>query len=347
MTKIREVRRGTALAVLVSVCLALGLSIGCGPLTASQSGSRAEGSSARMKRIGYLHEGFRDDAAGPSETAFLEGMAALGYVDGQNIQIEYRYTEGKDDLARKYAGELVSEGVDAIVANGTIRIQAAKEATNSIPIVMTNAPDPVGTGLVESLARPGRNVTGLSTLSPGLAAKRVELMREMAPDSVRLAVFYNPDNNSSSLALRETLAAADLFGFEAQTYGARTLDELSTVLDAAAADGAQAQLATGDAIFYNGRRQIAEWGIQHGVPTHYNLRGSAVAGGLFVYGTDFPDLFRRSATYVHRILLGANAAEMPVEQPTKFELVINLSTARALGLTIPPNILAQATELIQ
>ncbi len=307
------------------------------------------------KRIGYLHEGSAGDPPGPSEAAFFQGLADLRYVDGQNVAIVYRYTEGKSDLARTYAAELANLPVDVIVANGNIRIQAAKDATEQaakdatkrIPIVMTNSSDPEGAGFVDSLARPGGNITGMSSLSTGLAKKRLELMREVAPGIGRLAVLSNPANPGSAASLEETLEAAEGFGVEVISLEVRDLEDLNRAFEAMRSPRVGALIALGDAVFNTYRREIAQFGIENQIPTHYNLRTFAVAGGLMVYGASFPLMFKRAATHVDRILKGAKPAELPVEQPTEFEFVINLSTARAIGVTIPPSLLVQATELIQ
>src|SRR5205085_2515602 len=243
-----------------------------------------------------------------AETALLRGLTEAGWVDGQNMVLEYRYTEGKEDLARRYAAELVESKVDLIIASGNIRIQAAKDATQTIPIVMTNAGDPVRTRFVESLARPGANVTGMSTLTPGLAGKRVELMREIAPRIGRLAVLSNPDNSASALNLDETRAAAATLGLEVEALDVRNRDDLERAFSTMEDSHAHAIIALGDAIFYTYRSEIAAFAIRNRLPTHYNLRGFVVAGGLMANGANFPAIYYRAASYVDRIFKGANAA---------------------------------------
>ena len=323
--------------ILVVVALAAGILASCTP-----------GQPPKLKRIGYLHEASAADPVGGAEKAFFDALAELRWVDGQNAIIEKRFTEGKRDLAQQYAAELVRLPVDVIVANGNIRIQAAKDATSQIPIVMTNAGDPIGTGFVRSLAEPGGNITGMTTLSPGLADKRVELMKAMKPTMMRLAVLLNPDNDASPLNLRETEeAAAALGGIAVQPLEVRDEESLHRALDAAEAAGAEGLIALGDAIFFNYRAEIAAFGLRNRIPTHYNLRGFVLAEGLMAYGPNFPAVYARAATYVDRILKGANPAKLPVEQPTVFDLSINMCTADAIGLTpLPQSVLVQATELI-
>ena len=294
--------------------------------------------------LGYLHEGSAGSPVEGAERAFFQALSELGYVEGQNLAVDRRYTEGGAELARQSAEALVASAVNVIVATGNVRIRAAQQATDTIPIVMTNAGDPVRTGFVASLARPGGNITGMTTLTPALAGRRVGLMKQIKPTTTRLAVLSNPDNWASALNLRETEVAAAALGITVQAFQVRNRGSLQNALGAA--EGTDGLIALGDAIFYTYRADIAQFGLRNRIPTLYNLRGFVLAEGLMAHGPNFPAVYRRAASYVERILKGARPALLPVELPTLFDLSINMRTASAIGLTIPPSVLAQATELI-
>ncbi len=279
--------------------------------------------------------------------ALVEGLRELGYVEGQNIIIERRLSEGKAERLSDLAAELVRRKVAVIVAAGTPGPEAAKRATAAIPIVMTNHGDPVGSGLVASLARPGGNVTGLSLLSPELVGKQLELLREVVPKVSRVGVLWNPANRTHALSLREAEVAARSLGVQLQILEARAPSEFDSAFAAMTKERAGALLVLGDPMFFGHRTRIAELSAKGRLLSVFLLREHAMAGGLMAYGPSLRDNFRRAATYVDKILKGAKPADLPVEQPTKFELVINLRTAKALGLTIPQSILIRADQVIQ
>ena len=279
--------------------------------------------------------------------AFRQGLRDLGYVEGQNIAIESRSAEGKDDRLPAHAADLVRSKVDVIVATSGAATKAAQQATRTIPIVMSLVNDPVGSGLVASLARPGGNVTGLTIMAPDLMAKRLELLKEVVPKLSRVALLQNPDNPASAAQLREAEAAARALGVQPQTLEARNPQEIEGAFAAMIRERAGALLILSDAIFFTQRRQIAELAAKGRLPSIIGTRDYPDAGGLMAYGPNFLDLERRAATFVDRILKGAKPGDLPVEQPTKFELVINLKTAKTLGLTIPQTLLQRADQVIQ
>jgi putative ABC transport system substrate-binding protein len=273
-------------------------------------------------------------------------LRELGYVEGGSIVIEYRFAEGKLERLSDLAAELVRLKVDVLVAaGGTPAASAAKRATTMIPIVMTNIGDPVAVGLVASLARPGWNVTGLSLLGPDTAGKRLELLKEVVPALSRVAVLWNPANPSHALHLKETLAAARALGVQVQSLEARGPEDFETAFKAAR--GAGGILALGDPVYRLHRAAIIDLARRNRLPAIYEFRQYVAAGGLMSYGASLNDLYRRAAYYVDRILKGAKPADLPVEQPTKFELVVNMKTAKALGLTIPHSVLIRADQVIQ
>jgi putative ABC transport system substrate-binding protein len=286
----------------------------------------------------------------PSEAIRL-ALRELGYIEGQNIAIEYRYAEGKRDRLPELAAELVLLKVDIIVvAGGPPGIRAAKNATKTIPIVMVaRGIDPVEAGLVESLARPGGNVTGVTNLSTELGGKRLELLKEAVPKLVRVAVLYDPTNSVGALEVKEVLpVAARALGLTIQPWevpDANGFDKVFAALNKQRPDGLYAH-PTGPLIFANQKR-LAGFALKSRIPSVYYNREAVDAGGLMYYGADLVDSYRRVAYYVDRILKGTKPADLPVEQPTKFELVINLRTAKQIGLTIPPEVLARANRLIK
>jgi putative tryptophan/tyrosine transport system substrate-binding protein len=279
--------------------------------------------------------------------AFLEGMRTLGYVEGQNLVIEYREAEGQYERFPALAAELVRLPVDVLLAVTTPAALAAKDATTTIPIVMMGVGDPVGIGLVASLARPGGNVTGLTSLQSELVGKELEFLKEVLPTVSRVAVLRNPANPAAALAAPGAEAAAQRLGVQLHLVEARGPEAFDRAFAAMTQAHAGALLVMGDRLFVEHRRRLAELAVMSHLPTMHNIRPFVEAGGLMAYGPSTRDLRRRAAVYVDKILKGAKPADLPVEQPTKYELIINLKTAEALGLTIPPSVLFQATEILR
>jgi putative ABC transport system substrate-binding protein len=284
---------------------------------------------------------------GTREEAFRQGLRDLGYVEGQNIFIEWRFAAGQADQAKTIVDELVRLNVDIIVTDGNRSTSDAKNATTTIPIVMAVSGDPLGAGLVKTLARPGGNITGLTLLSPELSGKRLELLKETMPKISRVAVLFNPSNPAAILYLNEVEVAAKSFGLQLQTLKASRPTDLAIALSGAVTGRAHALITLPDAMFFSSRVQVTNFAAQNRVPAMFPESEFVNDGGLMSYGPNLPDLFRRAATYVDKILKGAKAADLPVEQPTKFEFVINLKTAKQIGLTIPPNVLARADRVIR
>jgi putative ABC transport system substrate-binding protein len=298
----------------------------------------------RVFRIGILSPAARPDTA--IFDAFRKGLADLGYIDGQNIRIEYQLAAGDHSRLPAMAGELVRLPVDIIVTDGRKSAQIAHEATRTIPIVgPTLGADPVTAGLAASLARPGGNVTGFTGFGPELSGKRLELLKEAVPAISRMAALWNPA--SPMIIRRATEEAAGILGVELRTIEVAVPDEISTGFEAAEAGGAEALVVVPDAMFWNERARIVALAAKHRMPAIYPEREYADDGGLLAYGPSIPDQFRRAATYVDKILKGAKPADLPVQQSTAFELVINLKTAKALGLTVPQSLLARADEAIE
>jgi putative tryptophan/tyrosine transport system substrate-binding protein len=300
----------------------------------------------KIPRIGYLGGASPSLAAARIE-AFRQGLRELGYVEGKNVVIEYRYAEGKLDRLPALAAELVRLKVDIIVTAAPSVTQAAREATNTIPIVMTNEADPVGTGFVTSLARPGGNVTGLSTLAPELSGKRLELLKEVVPKLSRVAVFGTSTQPGYAQGLRETKLAARAFGVHLQALDVLDPKDIETAFREASKRRADGVLVLPSPVFNSHRTQVVELPVKSRLPAIYYAAEWVEEGGLMSYGTNFVDLYRRAAIYVDKILKGAKPADLPVEQPTKFELVINLKTAKQIRLTIPPTVLARADRVIR
>ena len=280
--------------------------------------------------------------------AFRQGLRELGYMEGKNIVIEWRSAEGKLDRLPALATELVHLKVDVIVTAGPLVTRAAKEATVTIPIVMAQDPDPVGNGFVASLARPGGNITGLSRIAPDLSGKQMELLKEIVPMLSRVDVFGTSTRPGNALTLREVELAAGAFGVKLQYLDILSPKDIETAFQAAVRERADAALwfVTGS-IGNPHRKKIADLAVSSRLPVIYNLLDHVEAGGLMSYGVNEVDLYRRAATYVDKILKGAKPANLPVEQPTKFEFIINLKTAKQIGLTIPPNVLARADRVIR
>ncbi len=276
-----------------------------------------------------------------------DALRELGYVEGKNLTFERRFAEDRLDRLPGLAAELVSLKVDVIMAAGTLAPLAAKRATSTIPIVMMAAGDPVGSGLVASLAHPGGNVTGMSLMAPDLGGKRLELLKELLPGISRVAVLWNAANPYSALVFKETVGAARTLGVELQSLEIREPPDIDGALEAATGQHADALITVEDPLTIDLRKKIAEFAADHRLPTISGLRVFADSGFLMSYGADLADIIRRSAVYVDKILKGAKPSDLPVEQPTKFELVINLKTAKSLGLTIPSILLARADEVIE
>ena len=301
---------------------------------------------ARIPRIGVLYGGSASSNTGRRE-AFQHGLRELGYVEGKNIVVEWRYADGKLDRLPELAAELVRLKVDAIFCTSTPVVQAAKKATTTVPIVSVSG-DPVGLGLVASLARPGGNVTGLANLTSELAGKRLELLKEVVPSVSRVAVLWNPVASSSALRMRETEATASSLGIKLQPVEVREANDFERAFSALKRERADALFPLRSPPISNDDvKRIVELAAKNRVPGMYDASEFAEAGGLMSYGTMLADLDRRAATYVDKILKGAKPADLPVEQPEKFELVINLKAAKQINLSIPPNVLARADRVIR
>src|SRR5690242_16717853 len=295
----------------------------------------------KVPHIGFL------SLSGANQEAFRQGLRDLGYIEGKNIAIESRTAANRADRLSVLADELVDLKVDVIVAAGSQAVHAAQRTTKSIPIVMTSSSDPVGTGFVASLAHPGGNITGLSLVGPDLSTKRLEMLKEVVLGVSRVAVFWNPDDPAAKLSLRETEDAAKAQAMHLQILEIREASDFESAFRAANKGRARALILLPAPIVATQAKQIAELALKNNLPAISPVSEFPNAGGLMSYGANLPDLYRRAATYVDKILKGAKPADLPVEQPTKFELVINLKTAKQIGLTIPPNVLARADRVIK
>src|SRR5215510_786730 len=300
----------------------------------------------KVPRIGILFGASPSANAGRGE-AFRQGLRELGYVEGKNIVIEDRYADGKLDRLPALTAELLRLNMDVVVTAGPAVTRPVKEATNTIPIVMAFDSDPVGSGFVASLARPGGNITGLSSLSPELTGQRLELLKEIVPKLLRVAVLGNPGNTATALNFKEAEVAARAYGLQVQSLEVRGPHDLDSVFSSMIKWRADALLPLGDSVVVFHRERIVNFAAKNRLPSMYGDKAWVEAGGLMSYGPDILDSFRRAATYVDKILKGTKPADLPVEQPTKFELVINLRTAKALGLTIPPVVLMRAEKVIK
>ena len=300
----------------------------------------------KIPRIGYLAAASLSANAARTE-AFRQGLRELGYVEGKNIVIEWRYAEGKRDRLSALATELVRLKVGVMVTAGSGSTSAAKEATSTIPIVMAQDSDPVGSGFVASLARPGGNITGLSNFSPELSGKRLELLKEIVPKLSRVAVLGTSPSPNNAQRLRDVDLAAATFGVKLQSLDVLDPKDIDAAFRAATKGRVDAVLVQASPVVNSHRRQVVELAAKNRLPAIYYRRDFVEEGGLMTYGVSFTDLDRRAATYVDKILKGAKPADLPVEQPTKFELLINLKTAKQIGLTIPPNVLARADRVIR
>lgn len=282
----------------------------------------------------------------PRTAAFVQRLQELGWIEGRTIKIERRWTEGQRERAAEIMSEFIRLNVDVIVTAGTVSALAAKQATTTIPVVFAAAGDPIATGLVASLTRPGGNLTGLSIQAPDLTGKRFELLREIAPGAHRLAVMANAGNPTDMMQIGEAQAAARSLGLEFIPAEIRRLEDIGPAFDALKGR-ADALYVSGDPLMVTNRIRINTLALAARLPTICNAREFIEAGGLMSYGPNFPDLYRRAGDYVHKILHGAKPDDLPVEQPTRFDLVINLTTAKALGLDVPPMLLARADEVIE
>ncbi len=294
---------------------------------------------AKMNRVGVLIVG--------SSEPIRQSLRALGYVEGQNIAIDARDTEGKPDRLDEFALDLARLKVDVIVANYPAAVFSARRATTTIPIVMVNTPDPVALGLVASLARPGGNITGLTSLSADVSLKQLEFLKEAVPRVSRIAVLWNPDNPWHPVTVKGLEGSGRSLGVQLQFRPLRSPDEFDKTYQEILAKRAQAILILADPMTFAHRGRLASLAVKHGLPAMGSLSEYAQAGSLLSYWADGPDLIRRATSYVDKILKGARPADLPIEQPTKFELVINLKTAKALGLTIPPSLLQRADQVIE
>jgi ABC-type uncharacterized transport system substrate-binding protein len=302
--------------------------------------------SERMRRAGVLEtvSGMLNAA---NYDALREGLRELGYVEGRNLVIEYLSADGLTGRFPDLAAELVRREVDLIITRGTPAALAAKHVTATIPIVMAASGDPVGNHLVVSLARPGGNLTGLSSVTTDLYGKRVELLKEMVPAAAVIANFFNLSNPTSPLELKETETATRSLGLRSLRFDVRNGDDIRRAFDAAGREPGVALIVQPDGVLQQHRETITELAAKHRLPAIYAAREFIDAGGLALYGVSYPDLYRRAATYVDRIFKGAKPADLPIEQPTRFELVINLKTAKTLGLEVSPSLLARADEVIE
>jgi putative ABC transport system substrate-binding protein len=299
----------------------------------------------KVSRIGFLGN---STAALESNLigAFREGLRELGYEEGRSIVIEYRWAEGMYEHFPDLIAELIALNVDVIVTAGTPAALAVKKATTSIPLVMIAVGEPVETGLVASLARPGGNATGVRSLSSGIAGKRLELLREVVPSISRIAVLWNSSSPIMVIQEEETRAATEVLGMKMLSLGVRTLEEIEEAFAAIVRDRPGALLVLADRLFLHHRRRIIDFAIEQRLPVHA-YRELVEIGGLMSYGPDYADLHRRAAAYVDKILKGAKPADLPIERPVKFVLVLNLKAAKALGLTVPPSVMIRADELIE
>ena len=300
----------------------------------------------KVPRIGFLAVGSRQGRAFLIE-GFRRGLREHGYIEGQNIVIEYRFSDERDDRLPALAAELVAMKVQLIVASGTPASFAAREATSTIPIVMGGiAADPVATGLIASLARPGGNITGMTMMSPQLGGKRLELLKTTVPRLTRVAVFWNPPNPAYGPILKELEAAAQSLRLTLHRLEVRAPSDFEDAFGTAVRQRAGALIAPGDPLVSNRPRIVADMALKYRLPTLMEIKEFVEAGGLLSLGLDLVDSYRRAVAHVDKILKGANPGELPMEQPSKFDLAVNLRTARVLGLTIPPSVLVQATQVI-
>jgi len=299
----------------------------------------------KIPRIGYLSP--TSPSVSPTRIeAFRQGLRELGYIEGKNIVIEYRYAEGKFDRLPALARDLVSLKVDVIVAIGTASVEAAKDATQTIPIILSSG-DPVGSGHVASLARPGGNITGLTNLTPELVGKRLELLKEAVPRLSQVAVVWNPNSPAADLRMKEAEVAARSLHLQLHSAGVRSPNDLEPAFLTMKKERVGALITLRGPLIVNQSKRILDLAAKNRLAAMYDDRSTVEAGGLMSYGANQADLDRRAAYFVDKILKGAKPGALPIEQPMKFELVINLKTAKQIGLTIPPNVLARADKVIK
>jgi ABC-type uncharacterized transport system substrate-binding protein len=310
----------------------------CGSVGAQQPG--------KIKVVGYLAAA-PPPAVSSRFNGFRQQLHALGYVEGKHIVIEARYAQGKLEHLPALAGELVSLSVDVILSSGPAVTRPAKEATKTIPIVMAQDDDPVGNGFVASLARPGGNITGLSSLAPEISGKRLELLKEIIPQLTRVAALGTSATPGTAQGLRETELAAGASKIQIQYQDIKRLDDIEPAFRAASQWRAEAVLILGGPVLNSDRARVVNLAVKNRLPATYNVPDFVEAGGLMNYGVSFVDLYRRAAVYVDKILKGAKPSDLPVEQPKKFEFIINLKAAKQIGLTIPPNVLVRADRVIR
>ena len=321
---------------LIGLAVVLALSVVLAPLT-DEAQPVGKG-----YRIGFLSAG---PPPGEFVEAFQQGLGARGYIDGRNVVIEYRSTDGSFDELSRLAAELVRLNVDVILASGAPAAFAARSATTKVPIVFVRVYDPVEIGLVTSVARPGGNVTGLSQISADLGGKRLELLKELVPKLKRVAILWHPANLTNLVQKKSVEVAARTVGVDTKSVPVQDPNQFGSAFEDAR--GVDALMQMDDPLFTTHRRQLAELAVRSRLPAIYGLRPSVDAGGLMSYGADSRDLYRRAATYIDKILKGAKPADLPIEQPTKFELVVNLKTAKAIGLAIPKSLLLRADQVIE
>jgi len=314
---------------------------GLGALLAAPLAVEAQ-QTGKVYRIGFLHAGQPPRAW---VEAFQQGLRVRGYIDGQNVVIDYRSTDGSFDELPRLAAELVRLNVDVILASGAPAAFAARSATTKVPIVFVHVYDPAEIGLVTSVARPGGNVTGLSQISTDLGGKRLELLKELLPKLRRVAILWHPANLTNLAQKKGVEVAARTVDVDTKSVPVQDPDHFGSAFEDAR--GVDALIQTDDPLFATHRRQLAELAVRSRLPAIAGLREYVEAGGLMSYGADFPDLYRRAATYIDKILKGAKPADLPIERPSKFELVINLKTAKAIGLAVPPSLLARADKVIE
>jgi putative tryptophan/tyrosine transport system substrate-binding protein len=307
----------------------------------------ADAPPTKVYRIGWLRTGSPAAGLDPSGEVLRQRLRELGYDEGRNLAIAERFAEGREERLPALAAELVRLPVDLLVAVGSAAIRAAQQATHTLPIVMLVGGDPVGSGLISNLAHPGGNLTGIATLSPRLSAQRLTWLKRLVPQVAQLAVLFNPDDETKIVDWHQTQAAARALGVQLVPLEVRSLDAIERAFVTLRQAQAGALITLSDAVTLRYRRQIVELAAAHRLPGMYEFREFVEAGGLMAYGPRLSALFQQVADYVDKILKGAKPGDLPVEQPTKFELVLNLKTAQALGLTIPPTLLSQADEVIR
>ena len=318
----------------------------CALLLALSAPAEAQQQLKKLHRIGILLVGSSSFYSAWIDV-FRQGLKELGYIEGKNIAIEYRYAEGKADRLPALAAELVGLKVEIVFTSSTPSVLAVKKATSTIPIVFVSISDPVASGLVTSLARPGGNITGLSIVAVELSGKRLELLKEAVPSVTRVAFIWNSANPAQAPQWGEAQAAAQALGLQLQSLEVRSANDFDSAFEAALKERVQALITTPEALFGTHLKRIVEFAAKNRLPTMYGNPQFVDAGGLMSYAPDYTVQYRRAAIYVDKILKGSKPADLPVEQPTKFEFIINLKAAKQIGLTIPPNVLARADKVIK